>query len=382
MKTKLLFEIIKKEIRDVIRDKKTLIMMIIVPLFLYPVLFGFMMQMENEMMNVEESTYKTIGFAFEPDDNMNEVIKELEIEKIVDSEKKLKNKLDKEDLIAYITLKDNNFTIFYSGENRYGEVAVVAATELIEAYQKVIQANILVSNKIDPTSFFNIYTIEVEETTGKDALTEMVLGMIPTFIIMTTTLTAIFASIDMTAGEKERGTLETLLTFPLKKETIIGGKFIATSICTMISAVLGFASMYGVLFFLSGKLEAFTDISMLSVSNLVLAVILLIIYSFLISVLSIVLASSAKSFKEAQNVTQPLSIISVIPMFMTMIGTNTDLKLSLIPFINVNLLLTDIISNNLDIKLFLTAVVSSIVFIVILLKIVSTQYKSDKILFQ
>ena len=56
----MVFEIIKKEIRDVIRDKKTLLMMIVVPILLYPIFFGFMLTMQEDMMNVEEDVYNTI----------------------------------------------------------------------------------------------------------------------------------------------------------------------------------------------------------------------------------------------------------------------------------------------------------------------------------
>ena len=81
MKNKcMMFEIIKKEIRDVIRDKKTLVMMIVIPLLLYPLMFGFILTFQDSMMNADESNYNKIGFAFEPDSAMNTVIEELEID--------------------------------------------------------------------------------------------------------------------------------------------------------------------------------------------------------------------------------------------------------------------------------------------------------------
>lgn len=382
MNNKLLFEIIKKEIRDVIRDKKTLMMMIVVPLVLYPVLFGAMMMMEDDMMNIEESEFNKIGFTFETDEVINTIANEIKIEKVSGNKKELKEKLENEEINAYLTLDNNNFTLYYSAKNTKGQMAVYLVEDLIETYKTMMQSKLLEDKEIDSEKFFNLYTLEEVEITGKDALTELIIGMIPTFIIMTTTLTAIFAAIDMTAGEKERGTLETLLTFPLKKEIIIGGKFIATTLCTMVSAILGFLSMYGVMYFMSGKLDAFNSIELLNAKSFICAILVFIVYSMLISIASIVLSSSAKSFKEAQNLTQPLSLISILPMFMSMMGTKLNETLAVIPFINVNLLLTDIISNAIEIKLLLITIISSIVFILILLKIVSSEYKSDKILFQ
>lgn len=381
MKNRMIFEVIKKEIRDVIRDKKTLIMMIIVPILLYPIMFGFILTMEDSMMNVEKEEYNKIGFAFEPDSTLNTVIEELEIQKTVGKENDLKTKFENGELNAYITLNDKNFTIYYTQQDTNGYKTIELAYELINGYKQVLQSQLLTSEGLIPDEIFNIYTVEDKDVSEKDAYTEMMLGMVPTFILMTTTLTAVFAAIDMTAGEKERGTLETLLTFPLKSGDIIYGKFFATTICTVISSILGFVSMYGVLYFLTGKLESFDGMELLTIGNFILALIVFILYSMLISALSIMIASRAKSFKEAQNSTQPLAFVSMIPMFISMMGTKLDMTFSLIPFINVNLLLNDIISNSINMQYFALASISNIVFIFILLKAVVKLYKSDKILF-
>ena len=381
MKNRMIFEVIKKEIRDVIRDKKTLIMMIIVPILLYPIMFGFILTMEDSMMNVEKEEYNKIGFAFEPDSTLNTVIEELEIQKTVGKENDLKTKFENGELNAYITLNDKNFTIYYTQQDTNGYKTIELAYELINGYKQVLQSQLLTSEGLIPDEIFNIYTVEDKDVSEKDAYTEMMLGMVPTFILMTTTLTAVFAAIDMTAGEKERGTLETLLTFPLKSGDIIYGKFFATTICTVISSILGFVSMYGVLYFLTGKLESFDGMELLTIGNFILALIVFILYSMLISALSIMIASRAKSFKEAQNSTQPLAFVSMIPMFISMMGTKLDMTFSLIPFINVNLLLNDIISNSINMQHFALASLSNIVFIFILLKAVVKLYKSDKILF-
>lgn len=121
MKNKsLMFEIIKKEIRDVIRDKKTLIMMIVVPIVLYPLMFGIILTMEDSMLNVDESAYNTIGFAFEIDSGMDSIIDELDIQKEVGSEEELKSKLENSEINAYITKNENEFKIYYTEEDTYG----------------------------------------------------------------------------------------------------------------------------------------------------------------------------------------------------------------------------------------------------------------------
>ena len=121
MKNKnMVFEIIKKEIRDVIRDKKTLFMMIVIPIVLYPIFFGFMLTVQEDMTNVEESVYNTIGFTFKTDDILDNVIDEFKIQKQEGTKEELSKKLENGDINAYITLENNKFTIYYTEQDNYG----------------------------------------------------------------------------------------------------------------------------------------------------------------------------------------------------------------------------------------------------------------------
>ena len=382
MKNKsMVWEIIKKEIRDVIRDKKTLVTMIILPILLYPIMFGALVIMQDNMANEDESVYNTIGFAFETDDTLNTLIEEFEIQKETGTEEELKTNLENGEINGYVTLKYKDFTIYYSQKDTYGGATEQLAYTLLEGYKQAVQSQILVNNGLIPDEIFNIYTIESKDITNKDYMATYMIGMIPSLILITTTLTAAFSAIDMTAGEKERGTLETLLTFPIKNGDIITGKFLATTICSSISSLVSFSSMYGVMYYLSKTLETFKGIELLSVQNFILALIMFVVYSMFVSAVAIIIASSAKSFKEAQSAIEPLTIVNMIPMFMSMFGTKLDTTISLIPFININLMLSDIISNTVNMQYFILTIISNIVFIYIALNAIVKLYKSDKILF-
>ena len=154
----MVFEIIKKEIRDVIRDKKTLLMMIVVPIILFPIFFGIMLTMQEDMMNVEEDVYNTIGFAFETDDAMNTIIDEMEIQKQTGTEEELKEKLANAEINAYIILKDSEFTIYYTEQDTYGLATLELAYELLAGYTQSIQSQMLTSEGLIPEEIFNIYS--------------------------------------------------------------------------------------------------------------------------------------------------------------------------------------------------------------------------------
>lgn len=376
-----IWEIIKKEIRDVLRDKKTLSSMLLLPILLYPLMMGVMLVIMEDTLNTDISNYNIIGFAFETDDTLSTIIDEFEIEKVEGTEEELKTKLEEEEINSYITLKDNNFTIYYAGESTNGMYSAQLAYELIEGYKQTIQSHMLTSEGLVPDEIFNVYTEEMQDISSNDVSSEMMIGMMPSMILMTTTLAAGLAVIDMTAGEKERGTLETLLTFPIKKRDIIVGKFLATTICTTISGLLGFTSMYATLYYLSGKLETFSGVELLSVQSIILTIIAFTVFSLLVTALSMLMASRAKSFKEAQNSIQPLSLIGMIPMFLPMIGIKLNNIIALIPFVNLSMIMADIMKNSVNIQYFILMILSNLLFIVISLKAVVKLYKSDKILF-
>ena len=383
MKNKsMIWEIIKKELRDVIRDKKTLITMILVPMLLYPAMIFFMFSMEEAALDEENIQYGTIGIAFEMDDTLETLVEEAEMQIEKGTQEELQTKLENGEIDTYITLDDKKFTIYYEMKSDIlGNISVQVVNDILESYKHTIQSHMLTSEGLIPEDIFEVYTIEQKDISGQDFMSQYMLNMLPSMMFIIAAVTATMVVIDMTAGEKERGTLETLLTFPITNRDIITGKFLAASTCTAISAIISFSSMYAVIYYYTTISELFAGVQLLSVQNLVLSIIVFVLYSMLICAISIVLASGKKTFKEAQSATNPISIVAMIPMFLVMMGTKLNITLACIPFINVTLLVNDIMANTVNIQYLLITIVSNIVFIVIALNAIAKLYKSDKILF-
>ena len=203
------------------------------------------------------------------------------------------------------------------------------------------------------------------------------------FIIMAITVSATYPATDTTAGERERGTLETLLTFPIKSKDIIIGKFLGV---TMSSVVTGIISLVLAIISLAFTQNMFTiyegvDI-MYSPISIIFAVLVIIAYSFFISGLCIAIASTSKTFKEAQSALTPLTFISLFPgMIAFMIGVTTTPILSIVPFLNFTLIFTDINNGNINILNILLMIISTIIYISVVLVYIIKQYKSEKVLF-
>lgn len=203
------------------------------------------------------------------------------------------------------------------------------------------------------------------------------------FIIMAITVSATYPSTDTTAGEKERGTLETLLTFPIKAKDIILGKFLGVSISSVITGVISLVLAMVALAIAQNMFTIYDGINiMYEPMTIVVAIAIIFAYSFFVSGLCIAIASTSKTFKEAQSALTPLTFISFFPgmiAFMTDIASSP--LLSMVPFLNYTMLFTDIIKGKVDYLNISLMLLSTVVYITIVLKLIIKQYKSENILF-
>ena len=116
--------------------------------------------------------------------------------------------------------------------------------------------------------------------------------------------------------------------------------------------------------------------------SIVMAFIIIIVYSFFISGLCISIASTCKTFKEAQSALTPLTFISLFPgMIAFMISITTTPLLSIVPFLNYSLIFTDINAGNVNWLNIALMIISTFIYIAIVLGYIIKQYKSEKVLF-
>ena len=203
------------------------------------------------------------------------------------------------------------------------------------------------------------------------------------FIIMAITVSATYPATDATAGEKERGTLETLLTFPIKSRDIIIGKFLSVTLSSIITGMLSLLLAIISLKIANNMFTIYEGVNlMLPLSSLIFAIVVIIAYSFLISGLCIAIASKSATFKEAQSALTPLTFISFFPgMIAFMIGITTTNLYACIPFLNYTLIFTDITSGNINYIHIFLMLLSTMIIIAVILKIIIKQYKSERVLF-
>lgn len=379
-----IFYILKKELLETFRDKKSLLMMLVIP-FLIPLMIIGFSALYNSDEYSEPKEYN-IGFNYELSEYEKELAKEMEINTIIKSEKDLKVDYIKEEIDLYVT-KINNKYILNGNDDLSSTYSISLMNLFYENYKQYLQTEYFIKNNINVNDVMNIINIEenieVKEEDIIDFTSNYIVNYAFIFILMAMTVSASYPSSDTTAGEKERGTLETLFTFPIKSKDIIIGKVLSVSISTIITGLLSLILTIFSLTVCNYTFEIYKDTSiMLNGIEILYSLIIIITYSIMISGLSIAISSHSKTFKEAQSALTPLMFISMFPsMIAFMIEVNSSLILSIIPFINYTVIFSEIINNNINLLQISCMIISTILLIIIILLLVIRQYKSEKVLF-
>ena len=373
--------ILKKEMRELFRDRKSLAMMLIIPVFIPLIIIGMSALFESQInKGVEE--YNRIGFGYELSQVERELASQMEIEAVQGSPEQLASGYENGEIDLYITKEGNTYTINSDGSDT-ASYATGLAERYLEVYRQHLQQEYLAAEGVDPEAVFDILTVEENVIEGDNYFAGYIKNYAFLFIIMAITVSATYPATDTTAGERERGTLETLLTFPVKSRDIIVGKFMGV---TVSAAVTGLVSLVLAIIFLIIAKSMFSiyegvDI-MFSPVSIILAIFVILAYSMFISGLCIAVAGRSKTFKEAQSALTPLIFISFFPgMIAFMMGVTGSPLLSIVPFLNFVVVFTDVNNGSVELLDILLMLVSTVAYIAAVLTYVIKQYKSEKVLF-
>ena len=377
-----LWNILKKELRELFRDKKSLAMMLVIPIFI-PLLVIGMSALFEAQISKDVSEYNKIGFAYSMTEVEKSIAEEMNIEIINGNEEELKQKYDNGEINLYVTKQDNKYIINTDGSDNSSFASNLLET-YFNTYKQYLQQSYLQENKINPDEVLNIITVE-ENVLEQDNnyFANYIKNYAFLFIMMAITVSATYPATDTTAGERERGTLETLLTFPIKSRDIIVGKFLGVTVSSIITGIISLALAIISLLLTKNMFSIYDGIDvMYSPITILFAVIVIIAYSFFISGLCIAIASTSKTFKEAQSALTPLTFISFFPgMIAFMIGVTTTPILSIVPFLNFTLIFTDINNGTINLLNIGLMAISTIIYISLVFVHIIKQYKSEKVLF-
>ena len=369
-----------KELRGIIRDKKSLQKLIIYPLIIPIVilLFGGLFDSMNESKYI-------VGTNYETTQEEKTIIKELDNIKIkkYNNKKELEDAFDNKKIDGYIVKKDNTYTIYADESQNSGAFVLSYTSSYLESYNKLLGNKELIKEGINPNKVFNNIDIKIESLTidNTNMMTSMIFSLVITYLIMIVVMVCVVVVTDATSGEKERGTLETILTFPVKSSELVLGKYLATSTLGFIIGLMSY--LLSIPTIIIGK-ELFKSYEDMVVSTNIESIVLVILVIFLTSLLSagicMALAGKSKTYKEAQSSLQFISLLPMIPYFLKMLEIDSFI-FNLIPIANCGSLLNDIIANTINYQTLLAVIGTTLIYTILILVYISKQYKKEETLF-
>jgi sodium transport system permease protein len=269
--------------------------------------------------------------------------------------------------------------LYSDGSRAFERAGVGRVRALVSNYGIEIAQLRFLARGIDPISVLpiSVQEIDVSTPTGRSVL---VLSMMTYLVLLSMLFGGLYLAIDATAGERERGTLEMLLTSPVPREHLIYGKIAATAAYMLISLILT-VTMFSVAIGFVGleKWGASANLGPHAAMTMMLCCSPLVLFGA--AYLSIV-SGFAKSYREAQTYLGLVITIPTLPLiFAGLLGLQTKTWLMFVPFLSQHLLLTTIVRAEEIVPLHVTcSVLSTLVYGLILTWIAGRLYRREGLL--
>ena len=230
-----------------------------------------------------------------------------------------------------------------------------------------------------PTDAIWVVTEDVIGESSSSGLASLA-GLIPLVLVLMTITGAVYPAIDLTAGERERGTLETLMAAPISRFWILFSKFVAVVTVAMLTAVLNLIGMFATIW--AFQLDKQLGIEIFNISTILQILLLLILFAGFFSAVLLVVTSFAKSFKEAQVYLIPVILLSLGPGLMAMAPEMKLAGFNLVcPMVNILLMARDVINGGVEFGSALVVVLSTTLYGVLALSFAAKLFGSDAILY-
>lgn len=396
MNIKRMTALLKRELKDILRDKKTLFTMVVIPILLYPLLIIGMSFLMNAIMSSQAE--KTYLVAFDTSEVVKEEFETIFLEKkedigyqieIVDTDD-YEGALDAEEIDAFVReTGEESFSLNYLSAKDKSATTVSALGAAFDLYRdelrekRIEDAGLNAKAMLNPISFQRKDLSSTEESVGN-----LIGSLMPFFIITSILLGAIYPAIDVTAGEKERGTLETLLTLPVTNFEMIMSKFLAVSVIACVSAMLNVFSMGGAMVFLvSSSLSSAADMNMTIhyetfIPGILFTLLVMVFFALLVTAVCMCTSVFAKSFKEANNYATPVMLVFMFGSYVTMIpDIELTAQTAAIPIVNVALMVEGLFQFSYNYGLFAIVLFSNVAYSLLAIMILGKIYNSEAVLF-
>lgn len=391
-----------KELTELLRDRKTLFFMIALPILIFPLIFGGMAYFTSQAIDKAQSKvlkYALVGGEYAPQ----------LMEKFAQSEQFSQVELEPtDDYAAQISAQVVDFVLVipptYSADVlKHGQISIQLylndaglnlvydrVNALVEQQSDLYQVaafSTLGLNEKQLQGLLQPIVLEKHDTAGeRENWGEKIGGMLPYLLFILCFQGAMFPATDIGAGEKERGTLETLLISPIERNKIVLGKFFTIAFAGVMTALITVASMalWGLVLSQGFALQFVADImGQIGVLDFVLMFLLLVPVVAIFAAVLLSISIYARSFKEAQSYMGPLVIVVIMPVIIALMpGVELKGGWAWVPLTNVALAMKELVKGTMDYFQLIGIFASTVLIAGLLLGFCVYWFNQEKVLFR
>ena len=357
--------ILIKELTDMIRDRRTIFMMVVMPLVVIPLLATTAIKLTQSQ--IEKAKDKELRVAVIGETAAPELFKRLSKEEnfflVTMTNADSARAMTAEQTLDGVVIIPQDFSEFVEGDKQATIRLIFKSSESLNAARRRIEAIIdqydreIVNERIGrlqlDETLFDAIAIEREDVAStEEKFAENAGGFLPYIFIIFGFMGSIYPALDLGAGEKERGTLETILSSPASRFDIVMGKFL---VVLLFSIATAFLAMLGVLIMVYQFLPTIetnitqTVMDMLGPRRIFIIMSMVLPVSAFFAAVALAISIFARSFKEAQSMMAPLNIIIILPAMIGMLpGFKLTAVTAAIPILNLSLATKAILGGSAD----------------------------------
>ncbi|MDC0055456.1 ABC transporter permease subunit [Deltaproteobacteria bacterium] len=324
-----------KELVDFVRDWRTLVAVIVIPLLIFPLLFFALPKILQ--MEAEERQANVLDIIIQGDSPDQDLFTLFDESLLNYSSESLPNGLDGDlsqpmgdderlrnmEVSAILRLQHNqtngtwNYAILRDSTQELSGEAFSRILEDLKLWESNLTNETLVANGLDPEDTLNPIRWSGDSDNADVASDAEQAGwalslFIPMIVAMWTASSAIQPSIDMTAGERERGTMEAVLCLPVKRFDLLAGKWLAVATISGTGVILQVVGLLFAVQFITSS-NSFLQMPALSTSAFLLLLAAVLLFTVMVVAFELALAVRSRSVKEAGSVLGPMIILIIFP---------------------------------------------------------------------
>lgn len=388
--------VFKKEMIDLFRDRKAFLSAVILPIFLLPIMMFILGSSAASNVNTVKQGFK-IAIVGGQNSSLEEVLKQdanIQIVNVANPKEALQN----EEIYLYLDIPQNfdknieakegssNINIYYDNTSQKSQIALSEVESVVNSYNKVVVSERLkklgVNNSLLTPVNINSVGIGIQSASEAHAL-QLVAMLLPMFVLVYAAQGGAAAATDLAAGEKERGSLEPLLSTRASRASILVGKLMAITVMGILSTLSGFIGLI-VSMIVPNSLLRTAGGFVLQPEAIIIIVVLAILITLSFSALQLAISVYAKSFKEAQTYLGFLTFAPMVISYGTMYLDANGLGLLLynIPILNAVLVMKEAIFGIYDTTHLVLTFVWSVIYIILALLLARHMFNREDALFR